>query len=250
MIGLSSPSYSVRPFGEVLEEISQHFQLWEILSDADHFLTDIASEVKTAQETTGMKFQVHLPFSDINIAALDRGTRKHAVNTICNLLECADDLGIKVAVLHPGSIKPMGYYDKARVPKLNREGLEEIERRTSNLSIKIAFENMPNTRGMQCRTPFEILEMLDGLDMDICLDIGHANITGCIDDFLTITDRLANVHLHDNLGEKDKHMTLGTGNIDFPKILAALKSYEGNFILETRDLPTAIESKAYLETIL
>lgn len=251
MIGVSSPAYSVRPFEEVLEEISQHFALWEILSDADHFLSDIAGLVKEAVETRNMKFQVHLPFSDINIAAFDLGTRKHAVNTICELLACADSLGIEVAVLHPGYILAMGYYDKPRVPKLTRESLELIHGQMSDLSVRVALENMPDQRFAICRYPAELLEMLTGLDehFGICFDTGHANTNGCIDDFFPLVDRLANVHLHDNDGARDSHLPLGRGGINFSRVLAALSDYGGNYIIETRDLPSAVESKEFLAAL-
>ena len=77
MIGFSCPPLTVRPFSEVAEMVVPHFEHWEIISEANHWLPDIQTEVKELLETTYMKLSIHGPFSDMNLAAFDRGTRKH-----------------------------------------------------------------------------------------------------------------------------------------------------------------------------
>ncbi len=249
MIGISSPAFSVVPFKDAFEEISQHFDLWEILSDADHALPSIRDEVQTAIETTGMKFQVHAPFSDINLAALDAGTRRHAIDTTLDVIRIADELEMEVVTMHPGYILAMGYYDKPRVPKLTRESLKIIDRVAGELSIPVALENMPSQKYSLCLAAAQMVEMLDGLELGICFDVGHANLNSQMVEFLELKERFVNVHLHDNIGEKDKHMTLGEGNIDFGKVLGQLSGYHGNYIIESRDLASGVESKAYLENL-
>lgn len=64
-------------------------------------------------------------------------------------------------------------------------------------------------------------------------DIGHANIQN---DPIEITkkffdnlkDRIEHVHIHDNNGERDEHLTLGCGNIDWQNIFELLKKYHYN----------------------
>ena len=249
MIGVSNPAFSVMPFQEAFEDISQHFKLWEILSDADHTLPSIRNEVKIATETTDMKFQVHAPFSDINIAALDAGTRNHAIKTTIETIEIADELEMNVVTLHPGYIMAMGYYDKPRVPKLTRQSLEIIDKAAKDFLIPVALENMPSQKYSLCLTASEMSEMLDSLDLRICFDVGHASLNGQMSEFLELKDNFVNVHLHDNLGDKDKHMALGEGNVGFRDVLENLRDYEGNYIIESRTLDDAIAGKEYLRKL-
>jgi sugar phosphate isomerase/epimerase len=39
----------------------------------------------------------------------------------------------------------------------------------------------------------------------------------------SFTDRLAHIHIHDNHGEEDEHLPLGSGKIDFKKVVKWLK---------------------------
>jgi sugar phosphate isomerase/epimerase len=62
------------------------------------------------------------------------------------------------------------------------------------------------------------------------LDVGHANIgrrpeepnrvAELLDAF---GDRLAHVHVHDNLGLDDLHLPLGAGSVDWPAVVHALR---------------------------
>jgi sugar phosphate isomerase/epimerase len=250
LIGVSSPVFSVRPFEEVLNEITPHFDLWEILADADHFLPEIYEKVRNAIETSNMRFKIHAPFSDINIAAFDSRTREYATNTILETIRLTNELGIDVITFHPGYILAIEWYDKERVPKFTRESLVKIAKGSREYSVQVALENMPNMRFAICRTAREMEEMLNDLDIQICCDIGHANTNDQIFEMLKLKERFVNIHLHDNIGEKDKHMTLGKGNIDFKGILLKLKDYKGDYIIESRNLDSAIESKAVLQGLL
>ena len=64
------------------------------------------------------------------------------------------------------------------------------------------------------------------------------------------SDRIANVHIHDNMGDRDSHLTIGDGNIDFRHVLKRLSSYGGNYIIESKDFDSAVESQSRLESLL
>ena len=143
MIGISSPVFSTWSFKEALEKIEPLFDLWEIVSEADHFIPDIQNELKNAIDTTGMKFQIHAPFSDINLAAFDERTRNYSIGVIMEIMELANDLGIEVVTVHPGKLGPIQWYDKARVPRLTRESLEVLSKGCAEFTTILALENMP-----------------------------------------------------------------------------------------------------------
>ena len=114
MIGVSCPSFSLSPFEEILDSIEPHFDLWEIVSEADHFLPDISMTLREVIEISSMKFQIHAPFSDINLAAFDERTRNYSIGVIMEIMEIANDLGINVVTVHPGKLGPIQWYQSAR----------------------------------------------------------------------------------------------------------------------------------------
>ncbi len=68
------------------------------------------------------------------------------------------------------------------------------------------------------------------------LDVGHANINGQVYEFITsLPSRIAHTHLHDNLGDFDSHLGVGSGNIDWPKLIGALRKidYIGALVVES-----------------
>ena len=63
-------------------------------------------------------------------------------------------------------------------------------------------------------------------------------------------DRLANIHIHDNHGDRDEHLTIGDGDIDYVDVFGKLSSYQGNFVIESRDFDSAVESQNRISEML
>ncbi len=66
-------------------------------------------------------------------------------------------------------------------------------------------------------------------------DIGHLNLYGKnpSDCLAAFKDRLMHIHLHDNDGQRDLHLPMGTGMIDWDMLIKTLKSiYDGTITLE------------------
>ncbi len=66
----------------------------------------------------------------------------------------------------------------------------------------------------------------------------------------TFSDRIGNIHIHDNDGVKDDHFTIGDGKIDFPPILKRLSGYRGRYIIESKSLESAVVSRDRLSKLL
>ncbi len=246
MIGISCPLFSLSPFEDMLESIEPHFDLWEIVSEADHFLPDIHKDLKDIMDISSMRFQIHAPFSDINLAAFDERTRKYSIGVIMEIMELANDLGIDIVTVHPGKLGPIQWYGKDRVPRLTRESLETLSKGCAEFSTTLALENMPPMKYTICHKASELREMVDGLDIGMCFDVGHANLSGQISEFLQVKPGFSNIHLSDNVGDGDKHMSLGAGDIDFKMVMDGLADHEGNFIIESRSLEDAISGRDHL----
>lgn len=247
MIGVSSTLFCKDFFGKTMEEVSREFGHWEIFSEGEHVLTDIHQLLKDTMPSFDMTYSVHAPISDINIASVNERMRESSVMELILTMDIAQFLGVKTVTIHPG-IFPLalrGPNEKAIVAA--KKSLRVIERIGADYGIRPSVENMPNFPFMLGRTPEELLDLLDGTDLGICFDIGHANTVGDPVEFAkAFSGRITNIHIHDNMGVTDEHLTVGDGNVDFPSVLKALFGYGGRWIIESKGLESAVESKARL----
>ena len=107
-----------------------------------------------------------------------------------------------------------------------------------NMFMKVVKEDVPVLLPTIYSTGEELARAADALGEEyaVCLDSGHALITG--EDIpamvRTIGKRLGVLHLHDNDGERDDHLPPYLGNLDFDAMMEALKEvgYEGNINFE------------------
>ena len=142
------------------------------------------------------------------------------------------------------------YMEEKAMEKAKRS-LSSIDRIASEYGVRIAVENMPSFPFMLGQTAEELNELIGTTNLGFCLDIGHANTTGQLDELIKqFRDRLINIHIHDNRGEHDEHLTLGEGNIDFKGVISKLNGYSGNYVIESKSFPSAVESQDYLRPLL
>jgi len=251
VIGVSCPQFCLIDPEKMMDEISKHFDLWEIFSELEHDVIQFSSRFNKIKGSYKMSYSVHAPICDINIAALNEKIRKASLEETRKTMEHANRMGVKMITIHPGVYSTS--LDNVREFSIEwaKISLKEIERYAAEYGITAAIENMPSFRIMMGQTPQELLELIDGTDLKICFDIGHANTIGKIDDFIdAFGSRIANIHIHDNMGKNDDHMTIGDGTIDFVSVLKKLKRYKGNYIIESRSLDSAVVSKKRLEALL
>lgn len=99
--------------------------------------------------------------------------------------------------------------------------------------LRLMVENLPNV--------YESVDAMRALldahpSISFHLDLGHAQVRGNrTPDYLTaFADRLAHVHLSDNSGRSDDHLPLGTGRIDWKRLIRMLKrtGYDATITLE------------------
>jgi sugar phosphate isomerase/epimerase len=131
-----------------------------------------------------------------------------------------------------------------------RRSLREIERAAIEHGVIAALENMPRMPVTTCTGPAELLSLVDGTSLGICFDIGHAHTNGNIDDFVKHVSRFSNVHIHDNDGTSDQHLTIGEGKIDFKHVLSAMDGYRRRYVIEARRIEGAPLSAERLKKFL
>jgi sugar phosphate isomerase/epimerase len=249
MIAISCPGFCMTPFKEMLEAIAQHFDSWEIVAEGMHDMHDIKDHIREAKNSYKIEFTVHAPFSDLNIASLNPQIRENSLAQIIDAIRICNDLDIKLLTIHPGHKSPLGAYFLEKIKDTNKKSLIQIDKAGEEYGIVLALENIPKMWVSLCSDAQEMRELIDGTNLKICFDVGHAHISDAVPGFLKLKRDFVNLHLHDNNGDKDKHLVLGEGNIALEEILSELKEYKGNFVIESTSLKDGIKSKTILESI-
>lgn len=239
MILVSNPKWCFLPFEEALEDVREDFDGWEILAEKEHDWSH-RDEIKDSLSTTDMEIQIHAPLNDINLASINPRMRKSSVEEIERCMEMASMIDMDIVTVHPGVISPLSrYWDSRREKAL--ESLRSLNQRAEEYGITLAIENLPDISITMCTRPEEVKYFLERLDISFCLDIGHAYTSEHIDEFLEMDP--VNVHLHDNRGDRDLHLPIGDGEIDLESVLAEMKGYDGNYVIEGRGKEELLESR-------
>ena len=207
--------------------------------------------IRDAIAAHGLSCQIHSPICDWNIAAMSGRLREASVKETIATIDAADAMGVRTVTVHPGltSMAIPGLEDRA--VEHAKASMRTIDRIASEYGITAAIENMPAFPFFLGKSAEQLNEIVDGTDLSICFDIGHANTTGQIDAMIdTLGDRIANIHIHDNHGSADEHLTIGDGTIDFRPIIERLSGYRGNWIIESKSLESAVQSLSRLRGML
>ena len=160
-------------------------------------------------------------------------------------------LGINSIVMH-------AEYEYKRFSSLEewlRQSMETwrwISRSSERDDITVSLENHNEL------SPEPILKIITSegcKNLKACFDVGHFNVVAPTDIF-TFLDRyppgsISEVHLSDNLGDKDAHLPLGKGAIDFSTFFCALRqrSINPRYTIEASDMRGIVDGFNYLRKI-
>lgn len=246
-IGFSCISSVVEPFEWAygLEEMG--FSAWEYVADGDDALTPRRlSLLRDVRDTTSLTITVHAPFSDLNLASLIHRIWEHSVQAIMDTMRLTSDVSEMITV-HPGHLSPyaMGRADIAKQRLM--EAIERLGRAAEEYGFTLGLENMPEFKYVFCRRRDEMEEVI-GEHVGITLDVGHANTTKTLDDFLG-SERIVHAHIHDNMGDHDSHLTIGEGNIDWKRTMSSLLERDITMIIEARSLESGAASLEFLRSL-
>ena len=249
MIGISCTSFSADPPKIWLDRIVGEFDLWEIFSEASHSIVANYDEFADLLPSYDLNYSVHAPICDINIASISGPVREASMKEMLDTIEASNRLGIDRVTIHPGLSSMSVRGIESRYLAHAKESMKVLDRASKEFGVTVAIENMPEMYFFLGRTASELEEIVSGTDLGICFDIGHANTTGQIDAMIdTFGDRIANIHIHDNNGDRDDHMTIGKGSIDFDNVLKRLEFYTRNYVIESKNFESAVESQSCLDS--
>lgn len=182
----------------------------------DHFRPEDFEGISRKLSETGLSITLHAPFVDVVPGSPDRVMRNASVKRLESAFKLLDIFKPRTIVCHLG-------FDIRRYPSSQEAWMNASLQTWSELSglagqagVKVMLENVYE------QTPdlhFELLSRLDE-NFGFCFDIGHWNVWGKEVTMANWLDKLSGylgqIHLHDNAGRADGHLSLGCGNIDFP----------------------------------
>ncbi|MBI2077189.1 MAG: sugar phosphate isomerase/epimerase [Euryarchaeota archaeon] len=248
-IGQSSPAFCHLPIAAVADRISKaKFQVWEIFGEGGHFLPDHEAEFAKVLPSHSFEAQLHAPISDNNIGSLNPRARDLALRTHEDTMGAAARLGIERVTIHPGNHSPLSRGHYGKLHELTRQSLRRLDAVALELGVELFLENMALGWAFETVSMDQLLDLTQATEIGTCLDVGHAHISKRLPEFLGFASRFGNVHLHDNKGVMDDHLTLGEGEIPWKGAVQALVAdgYRGTFVIESRDFASGEASLGVL----
>ncbi|MGB9960447.1 MAG: sugar phosphate isomerase/epimerase family protein [Candidatus Bathyarchaeales archaeon] len=254
-IGLSILYSLGKNFNESLSEIVKaNVKFIEVVDDGLHALNkQRVSVLKNLSESYDIKYSVHAPFADVNIASPSSPLLKAMIRRLKNSLANARALNAYLWVFHPGLESGISMFYPGKAWLQNRKTVQLLCKTAEDYGIKIAIENVPEPYPflMKSVEHFQKFYSEFNEDVGLVLDVGHANLNGQITLFIeTFPDQLVHIHAHDNDGTADQHLGIGYGTVNWDKFAESLKkaSYSGTVVVES--VEHVPESLRKLEALL
>ena len=239
-IGLSMLYCLGEPFQKMTEHLPEAEASYiEVVDDGFHTLNkQRVSMLKNIGKSYGLKYSVHAPFADINIASPSKPMLKAMLKRLEKSIICAHDLNAYIWLFHPGLQTGISMFYPRMDWLQNIETAQSLFKIANDYGVKIAIENVPEPYPFLMKSVEDFKKFYDEIveDIGLVLDIGHANINGQIELFLkTFADKIVHVHAHDNDGRNDQHLGIGYGNIDWKNTSDLLKriSYDRAVVIES-----------------
>jgi sugar phosphate isomerase/epimerase len=249
-IGVSMLYCLSEPFSRMLKRLAKvDVKLVEVMDEGMHELSKArVVKLNAIAKAKGIRYTVHAPFADINIASPSKPILNACVKRLEQSMNYARDLDAQLWVFHPGAKTGISSFYPGEDWKQNAETIRELHATAEKHGLNTAIENLPERYGFIMRNPedFQRFYKETGLqDIGIVLDVGHANLENQITPFLKkLPDKIVHMHLSDNMGEHDQHLGIGQGNINWQQFAETLKeiAYDKNIIIEAiHNVPESLQ---------
>jgi sugar phosphate isomerase/epimerase len=175
------------------------------------------------------------PFSN---ASRDDTSRKTALLETDAAISLARHIPYRHLVVHLGTPTTERVSPNDNQPELARRSVEEIVEKAGRQNVRVALEVIPNPLSSAERLVHLIEEELEGIDVGICLDYGHAHLMGDLGEAIeTVSGHLWTTHVHDNGGTRDEHLVPYAGSIDWDVAMMETQKigYDGTLMFEVAD---------------
>jgi sugar phosphate isomerase/epimerase len=252
--GISTHLYhGLRLSRDHLLEIAAHgFETVELFATRAHFdYRDAAAVGALAEWVADTRLElhaVHAPIVDAiqggkwvgsySNASTDEARRKAALRETEAALGIARQLPFRYLVVHLGMPAAEQVPSGDNQAGAARRSVEQIAAMAAAVNVKVAIEVIPNPLSSAVALARLVEEELEGIDVGVCLDYGHANLMGDLGEAIeSLSGHIWTTHVHDNGGTKDDHLVPFAGRINWD--LAVMETqkvgYEGVLMLEVSD---------------
>ncbi|MHA1575745.1 MAG: sugar phosphate isomerase/epimerase family protein [Candidatus Thorarchaeota archaeon] len=247
------------PFEEFLSFCTElKMDYVEIQSEPPFMRSDMTTkDIELLQESLAsfnITPTIHAPMDDVNLSSLKERIRRVSLDLHKESIDLANDLGASIVVIHAG-VCPVDQLARLEDAQNRfRASLLELAYHAEPHGIIVGVENKQKTIDREImlypEEHISIVEEYRDLGVRGVLDIGHANtVTADFEKYIQgFGDLLTEVHLHDNDGIVDSHLSLGQGTIDFSEIWKSLRSisFKGPSILELKTKQHLQESMKFI----
>ncbi len=245
-IGISTSAWSTHSLPFALERIAKLAPAAEIRSFDMHTL--LSKRNRVAALAAGLSYTVHGPFGYRGLGDASETARRAALDEHARHLEAAAAVSARLYIVHPDWHPEVTPRDSVVVAALERSYAELYDMQ-DGLGLEVVVENMPGAGHSHFTQPGD----LDLQGLGLILDVGHASISGCLDDWLTDPRAtLRHLHVHDNAGvgdDDDPHLPLGAGVVDAAAVIRAARAAGASVVLEHYDEWAVLASLARLQTL-
>jgi sugar phosphate isomerase/epimerase len=239
-IGLSMLFCLGKPFRKMIEQLPKaNVTHIEIVDDGLHTLNkQRVSALKKIAQSYGLRYSVHAPFADINIASPSSAILSAMLKRLGKSIAYSSALEAYVWVFHPGIKTGISSFYPGADWLQNLKTVRKLVKIANEYEVKIAIENVPEPYPFLMKNVDDFTRFYDEIneDVDMVLDVGHSNLNKQTEQFLEIfKDRIIHLHLSDNDGTGDQHLGIGKGMVNWKKVADLMKraSYEGVAIVES-----------------
>lgn len=232
------------PFSSLLKHLTEfNLKYVELVDESQHALNQkrVNTLRKIARENA-LEFTVHAPFADINIASPNPVLRRVMLKRLEKSLGYARQLHCRQWVFHSGWRSGVSEFYPNLDWQINLRSVRTLVTKARKLGVEISIENTPEPFYFLVKRMQDFALFYSGLgsdfDIDITLDIAHANTNQQVFDFIEkFAGKIVHVHVSDNEGKYDSHKGIGYGKIDWEAVVKALRriSYKGIVMLESVD---------------